>query len=188
MERNIVNGIQNKRLIELRKENIPTVVLSHQLSVLQKYQSSEVLLFDGVGRKSNESTLREHHAYLKQDSTVSEITSKGCISKIPLIPTVTFYIIVIIIIGMTLAFHQKKSILQDPKINIEEIYKLLKRTIDRGKGIMISILTDYPKKVQLYNMICILVAYKIYQLFFRMFGRALCVCIQTRNGAKGLEG
>ena len=185
MERNIVNGIQNKRLSELRKENIPTVVLSHQLSVLQKYQSSEVLLFDGVGRKSNESTLREHHAYLKQDSTVSEITSKGCISKIPLIPTVTFYIIVIIIIGMTLAFHQKKSILQDPKINIEEIYKLLKRTIDRGKGIMFSILTDYPKN---YDMICKLDAYRIYQLFFRMFGRALCVCIQTRNGAKGLEG
>ena len=144
MARNIANGIQNKRLSELRKENVPTVVLSHQLSVLQKYQSSEVLLFDGVGRKSNESTLREHHAYLKQDSTVSQITSKGFISKIPLIPTVTFYIIVIIIIGMTLAFHQKKSFLQDQEINIEEIYKLLKRTIDHGKGMIFSTLADYP--------------------------------------------
>ena len=144
MARNIANGIQNKRLSELRKENVPTVVLSHQLSVLQKYQSSEVLLFDGVGRKSNESTLRDHHAYLKQDSTVSQITSKGFISKIPLIPTVTFYIIVIIIIGMTLAFHQKKSFLQDQEINIEEIYKLLKRTIDHGKGMIFSTLADYP--------------------------------------------
>ena len=134
MEKNIFNEIEHKRVSELRKENIPTIVLSRQLSVLQKYQNNERLLSNGVDKTANETALKECHPYLKQDGSNSDYSSKGCISKIPLIPTVTFYVLVIIIIGMALAFNEKKSRLKHQEINIDDLFQVIKRIVDRGKG------------------------------------------------------
>lgn len=131
MENNFVNGIQHKRVSELRKNDFPTLIVSNQNNVLQNDQSSEILIFEGANKIPDEIEFRQDHSYSKQDSTFSEYSSKGCISRIPLIPTVTLYILVIIVIGMALAFNGRKSRRIETLIQIQ---KVIEGTAARGLG------------------------------------------------------
>ena len=131
MENNFVNGIQHKRVSELRKNDLPTLIVSNHNNDLQNDQTSDHLIFEGANKVSDEIEFRQDHPYLKQDSTFSEFSSKGCISKIPLIPTVTLYILVIIVIGMALAFNGRKSRRIETLIQIN---KVIKGVAARGIG------------------------------------------------------
>ena len=131
MESNFVNGIQHKRVSELRKNDLPTLIVSNQNNVLHNDQTSDNLIFEEANEISDEIVFRQDHPYSKQDSTLSEFSSKGCISKIPLIPTVTLYILVIIVIGMALAFNGRKSRRIETLIQIQ---KVIEGTAARGLG------------------------------------------------------
>ena len=131
MENNFVNGIQHKRVSELRENSLPRVIVSNQNNVLQNDQHSENLIFEGVNEISDEIEVRQDRPYSKQDSTFSEYSSKGFISKIPLIPTVTLYILVVIVIGMALAFNGRKSRRIETLIQIN---KVIEGTAARGLG------------------------------------------------------
>ena len=144
MEKILVNEISHKRISELRKNNLPTVVVSNECLLSQTEQNSvtgtnvvgKKLLLDGVNKISE--AFEQHVPYSTQDSSFEEVTSKGCISKIPLIPTVTLYVLVVIIIGMALAFSGKRSrrieeMIYNDRIN-DRINKIFHRTIAHGKG------------------------------------------------------
>ena len=131
MENNFVNGIQHKRVSELRENSLPRVIVSNQNNVLQNEQVSDNLIFEGANEISDDIEFRKDHPYSKQESTFSEFSSKGFISKIPLIPTVTLYILVIIVIGMALAFNGRKSRRIETLIQIQ---KVIEGTAARGLG------------------------------------------------------
>ena len=63
MENNFVNGIQHKRVSELRKNDLPTLIVSTHNNVLQNDQTSENLIFEGTNKISDEIEFRQDHPY-----------------------------------------------------------------------------------------------------------------------------
>ena len=149
MENILINEIPHKRISQLRKNNLPTVVVSNECllppidpNITGANVGSNTLSLDGVNKISVEN--EQNYPYSTQYSSFVEVTSKGCISKVPLIPTVSFYVLVVIIIGMSLAFSGKRSrrIEEIIKANqeIEEINQIFHRTVARGKGMHLSLI------------------------------------------------
>ena len=108
MEPYVSNELSHKRVSELRHKHIAdTDQLEEYLPLKKGVVRMEGNLDIGneiVGR-SNEGTPHSTLNYVEEANNLKDISSTGLISKIPILPTVSVYILVIIIIGTTLAFN-----------------------------------------------------------------------------------
>ena len=102
----ISTELAHKRVSELRQGNSATIAIT-----LEEFETSVPLVnapgtmeettgaaIDGTGKNIDQVI-----------SDMDEISSDGCTSKIPLVPTVSVYILIVIMIGITLAFNKKKT-------------------------------------------------------------------------------
>ena len=114
---NISTELAHKRVTQLRhgKSDTATTTLD-ELEIFVPLVNSPVTMEETTGavfdvtEKNIDSMYDSHFNSSKKKSNIDEISSDECTSKIPLIPTVSIYILIVIVIGITLAFNKKKSV------------------------------------------------------------------------------
>jgi hypothetical protein len=116
MKPNFSTELAHKRVSELRPGNSATTTTTlDEFEIIVPLLNAPVTIEETTGAyidvedRNNDVIYDPSFHSTKKKTDMDEISSDGCTSKIPLIPTVSVYILIVIIIGITLAFNKKRT-------------------------------------------------------------------------------